>query len=230
MSAINEQLVRDTIAKVLDEMATNNETLVTNEKVHPNFSHDSQGCIPIGVSARHVHLSREHFYALFGLGCELTHHKSLMGGQFAAAETVMLVGSNTGTLLKARVLGPFRQSTQVEVSLTDSRNMGLLAPLRDSGDVEGSSPITIIGPKGAVALKEGCIIARRHIHMPPASAADFGVNDNSLVQVRIDGPRGGILSQVLVRVDTSFSLEMHIDTDEANALGVESTGSGVICA
>jgi len=239
MPAINEQLVRDTIAKILAEMAvsdkiaasqmlaTNKKTLPNNGSGYSNFPDGSKGgsnsSIPIGVSARHIHLCREHFYTLYGIGSELTHHKSLMGGQFAAAETVMLVGNNANTLLKARVLGPFRKATQVEVSLTDSRNLGLLVPLRDSGDVCGSAPITIIGPKGVVVLKEGCIVARRHIHMPPASAAAFGVKDNSLVQVHIDGPRGGILSDVLVRIDASFSLEMHIDTDEANALGVGAT-------
>jgi len=157
---------------------------------------------------------------LFGAGSQLTFHKELMGGQFAAAEAVTIVGKNPGEILKARVLGPLRTITQVEVSATDARALGISAPLRDSGDTGGSASITLIGPKGAVYLEEGCIVARRHIHMSPADAIAFGVKDKDIVNVSIDGPRGGLLSNVLVRVDASFTLEMHIDTDEANALGI----------
>jgi len=176
--------------------------------------------IPIGVSARHIHLCRKHMDILFGTGRELTFHKELMGGQFAAGETVMLVGKHSGTILKARVLGPLRDATQAEVSATDARALGIAAPLRDSGDIAGSAGITLIGPSGAVYLEEGCIVARRHIHMSPADANAFGVKDKDIVNVQTDGLRGGVLSNVLVRVDKSFTLEMHIDTDEANAFDI----------
>ena len=181
---------------------------------------DNQKTIPVGVSARHVHLCRENMDILFGKGSELTFHKELMGGQYAAQESVIIVGRNPNASLKARVLGPLRSKTQVEVSLTDSRALGILAPLRDSGDINGSESITLIGPNGAVYLKHGCIAARRHIHMSPADALQFGVKDADIMKVQIDGPRGGIFDNVLIRVDKTFTLEMHIDTDETNALGV----------
>ena len=201
---MDEALIRSITTKVLQELGS------------------APADIPIGVSARHVHLSKEHMEALFGVGHMLTPHKELMGGQFAAAETISLVGRNPSAILKARVLGPLRAATQVEISLTDSRALGLSAPLRDSGNILGSQAITLIGPCGTVYLKEGCIVARRHIHMSPADAARYGVKDNDVVKVEIDGPRGGIFSEVLVRVDASFTLEMHIDTDEANAFGITS--------
>jgi len=201
---MDEALIRSITAKVLQGL--------TSISSH----------IPIGVSARHVHLSKEHMEVLFGAGHMLTPHKGLMGGQFAAAETVSLVGRNPSAILKARVLGPLRAATQVEISLTDSRALGLSAPLRDSGNIAGSEAITLVGPFGTVYLKDGCIVARRHIHMPPADAARYGVKENDIVKVEIDGQRGGIFSEVLVRVDASFTLEMHIDTDEANAFGITS--------
>jgi len=202
-----EQLIRNTTIKVLQEMASLANTQQDNS-------------IPIGVSARHVHLCQQHLETLFGKGHKLTFHKELMGGQYAAAETITLVGKNT-TALKARILGPLRNQTQVEISQTDNRNLGLKAPLRDSGNLTGSEAITLVGPKGAVYVTQCCIIARRHIHMPPATAHRLGLADNDIVKTEIQTPKGGILDQVLVRVDPTFTLEMHIDTDEANALGVE---------
>ena len=200
---MDEKLIRDVTNKILREMEQLQE---------------SKG-IPIGVSARHVHLCRQDLDTLFGAGHELTFHKELMGGQFAAEETVTLVGRNQ-TALKARVLGPLRSTTQVEISITDSRSIGVAAPLRDSGDITGSEAITIVGSKGAVHLDNGCILARRHIHMSPADASRLGVNDGDIVSAEIQSPRGGSFGEVLVRVDASFTLEMHIDTDEANAFGV----------
>jgi len=200
---MDEQLIRSITQRVLQEMSS------------------SKG-IPIGVSARHVHLCREDLDILFGTNYELTFHKELMGGQFAATETVLLEGNNSPTL-KARILGPLRSKSQVEVSITDSRTLGISPPLRDSGDIDDSEKITIIGPKGYINLRAGCIIARRHIHMSPHDAVRFGVDDNSVVNITINGARGGTLHEVLVRVDPSFTLEMHIDTDEANAFGISGT-------
>jgi len=209
---MEEQLIRRITEKVLQEMASS---------TNPNT-------IPIGISARHVHLCKEHLETLFGSGHNLTPQKELMGGQYAAAETVSLVGRNPTAIFKARVLGPLRPATQIEISATDSRALGLSAPLRDSGNTAGSEAITLIGPKGAVHLNEGCIIARRHIHMPPADAIHHSLKDKDIVNVEIPGPRGGIMTEVLVRVDPSFTQEMHIDTDEANALGITSDTHAII--
>lgn len=127
----------------------------------------------------------------------------------------------TTTIENVRVLGPLRKATQVEVSATDTVRLGVAAPVRLSGDLAGSAPIIIVGPKGAVSLKEGCIVAQRHIHMSPDDARRFGVHDGQVVSVQAPSSRGGLLENVPVRVDPSFTLEMHIDTDEANALGIK---------
>ena len=186
------------------------------------------GVVPVGVSARHVHLTQAHVEALFGAGHVLTPKKELMGGQFAAEEMVTVVGVKLRAVENVRVLGPVRAQSQVEVSATDAVRLGVNPPVRDSGKLGGSSPVGIFGPKGAVYLEEGCIIAKRHIHMPPAEAAAFGVADGDAVEVRFDTGRAGILSEVLVRVDESFTLEMHLDTDEANGLGIRSGDTGRI--
>lgn len=180
----------------------------------------SEDKIPIGISARHVHLTKEHVEALFGKGYQLTKKKDLMGGQYAANECVTLVGTKLRAIENVRILGPERSRSQVEVARTDAIRLGLNPPVRESGKLDGSAPIAIVGPKGAVYLQEGCIIAQRHIHMSPADAKKFGVRDRQLVKVQFESGRGGIFDEVLIRVDDSFSLEMHIDTDEANGLGV----------
>ncbi len=182
--------------------------------------------VPIGVSARHVHLTQEHVEVLFGTGYQLTKKKELMGGQFASNEVVTLVGVKLRAIENVRILGPVRSKSQVEISATDSIKLGVKAPIRESGNVEGSSPIAIVGPKGALYLNEGCIIAKRHIHMSPADANEAGVKDGQIVSVKADNERGTIFNHVQVRVDDSFTLEMHIDTDEANAARI-ATGDTV---
>ncbi len=178
--------------------------------------------VPVGVSARHLHVTREHLDILFGKGHQLHVKKELMGGQFAAEERVTIVGMNLRVIENVRILGPERSATQVEVSKTDARQLGLNAPIRESGDIEGSMPITIVGPAGAVRLEQGCIVAQRHIHMTPEDAKRLGVKDKQIVSVKTqDGTRKGILSNVLVRVHDTYRLEMHIDTDEANAFGIQ---------
>ena len=173
--------------------------------------------VPIGVSARHVHLTQEHVEVLFGEGYHLTKKKALMGGQFAANEMVTLVGLKLRAIENVRVLGPVRKASQVEISATDAVKLGIKAPVRESGKIAGSAPIAIVGPKGALYLKEGCIIAMRHIHMSPADALAAGVHDGDIVSVKADNERGTVFNHVKIRVDESFTLEMHIDTDEANA-------------
>ncbi|MCD8346492.1 MAG: phosphate propanoyltransferase [Lachnospiraceae bacterium] len=173
--------------------------------------------VPVGVSARHVHLTQEHVEALFGSGYQLTKRKELMGGQFASNETVTIVGLKLRAIENVRVLGPVRKASQVEVSATDAIRLGMKVPVRESGDIKGSAPIAIVGPKGAIYLNEGCIVAMRHIHMSPADAQAAGVRDGDFVSVKADNERGTTFDHVKIRVDESFTLEMHIDTDEANA-------------
>lgn len=176
--------------------------------------------VSVGVSARHVHLSKEHLEILFGKGYKLTAKKFLMGNQFAAEETVTVVGSKLRGIEKVRVLGPLRDSTQVEISSTDSIFLGVKAPVRLSGDINESAAITIVGPKGTVRIEDGCIVAKRHIHMNSRDSEELGIGEG-IVSVRIAGERAGILENVDVRVRDDFHFEMHIDTDEANALGIK---------
>lgn len=173
--------------------------------------------IPVGVSNRHIHLSAGHVETLFGSGYTLTRHKDLKQvGEFAAQETVTLVGPK-GIMRGVRVLGPARAFTQLEIARTDGFSLGVIPPLRDSGNIQGSPGIVIVGPKGAVTLTEGVICAARHIHMQAEDARRLKVADGDRVTVKVSGPRGGTFDQVLVRVKPDFRLEFHIDTDEANA-------------
>ncbi|ABX41561.1 phosphate propanoyltransferase [Lachnoclostridium phytofermentans] len=173
--------------------------------------------VPVGVSARHLHLTQDHVEQLFGKGYELTKKKDLMGGQFAANETVTIVGLKLRAIENVRILGPVRKASQVEVSATDAIKLGVKIPIRESGNIKGSAPIAVVGPKGAIYLDEGCIIAKRHIHMSPTDASTAGVKDGDIVSVKVDDERETVFHQVQIRVDSSFTLEMHIDTDEANA-------------
>ena len=196
------------VTQVLQSLAVEPEAMAVTEG------------IPVGISNRHIHLSAEHMEILFGCGSQLTRQKDLKQvGEFAAAETVTLVGPK-GVIRNVRVLGPIRGTTQVEISRTDGFALGVKAPVRDSGDIEGSAGITLAGPCGAVTLEKGVICAARHIHMHNDDARRFGVKDGERVIVEVDGPRGADLKHVLVRVKEDFRLEMHIDTDEANALGI----------
>ncbi|MCL2351055.1 MAG: phosphate propanoyltransferase [Firmicutes bacterium] len=184
--------------------------------------------VPIGVSARHAHLTPEHIERLFGAGHVLTPKKELMGGQYAAEECVTIVGTKLRAIENVRVLGPPRKASQVEISRTDAIRLGINPPVRDSGDLAGSSPIALVGPQGAVYLEEGCIIAKRHIHMSRPDAERFGVRDGDTVKVGFRTGRAGVLDDVGIRVDDSFSLEMHIDADEANSLGISDKTDGTV--
>ena len=201
-------------------MDTNNIEQITRlviDAINRNEDKNSGFLVPIGVSARHIHLTQEHVEALFGPGYHLTKKKDLMGGQFASNETCTIVGLKLRAIENVRILGPVRKASQVEVSATDAIRLGMKVPVRESGNVKGSAPIAIIGPKGALYLKEGCIVAMRHIHMSPKDALAAGVKDGDIVSVKADNDRGTIFNHVKIRVDESFTLEMHIDTDEANA-------------
>ena len=181
------------------------------------------GEIPVGISNRHIHLSRADLETLFGAGYELTPMKDLsQPGQYACKETLTLVGPSMRAIEGVRVLGPLRKTSQVEISLTDSFQLKVKPPVRESGKTEGSAPVTIVGPKGVVALKEGCIIANRHIHMSPDEAAAFGVKDGDYVDIdATSGTRRSRWFDVQIRVHKDFRLEMHVDTDDANSAGLK---------
>lgn len=184
--------------------------------------------IPIGVSARHVHLSKQHMRILFGPQAILTKKKDLsQPGQFAANETVTIVGPK-GSIERVRILGPARTLTQVEISQTDAVKLGLSPPVRQSGDIKGSSPCTIVGPAGSVYVEEGCIIAQTHIHMSPEDAKFFQVKNNDFVKVSIKSSRSICFERVLIRVSDRYRLEMHIDTDEANAALIKTGDEGIL--
>jgi len=172
----------------------------------------------VETSARHVHLTQEHLEILFGNGYELTKKKSLsQPGQYACEERVTVVGSK-GEFKGISILGPVRKATQIELSATDARSIGIAAPLRESGDVAGSGACKIVGPAGEIEITEGVIVAKRHIHATPAEAEKLGVKDGEVVSVKIDTDgRSLIFGDVVVRVNDNYALAMHIDTDESNA-------------
>lgn len=172
----------------------------------------------IETSARHVHLTAEHIEALFGAGATLTHKKDLsQPGQFACEERVTLVGPKK-SIPNVIILGPARPATQVEVSFTDARTLGVSAPVRESGDIAGSAGCKIVGPAGEIEISEGVIVAKRHIHMTPEDAQAFGVTDKQIVKVKVENnDRTTVFGDVVVRVSPKFKLAMHVDTDEANA-------------
>lgn len=174
--------------------------------------------ILVETSARHVHLTEEHIEALFGKGATLTFKKELsQPGQFACEERVSIEGPK-GTIKNVIILGPARKASQVEVSLTDARALGVTAPVRESGDIAGSAGCKLIGPAGEVELTEGVIAAKRHIHATVEYAKNAGINDKEIVKVKVvSNGRSLIFDDVVVRVSDSFAPAMHIDTDEANA-------------
>ena len=176
--------------------------------------------LPVGLSNRHIHLSKEDWEVLFGQGHELTVFKDLsQPGQYACDEKVDLVGPK-GTIKGVRVLGPVRPSTQVEISLADGFALGVKPPIKESGDIKGTPGIKLVGPKGEVEIKEGVIAAARHIHMSLEDAKNFGVSDKDIVKVKTFGERAVVFENVLVRASEKFALEMHLDVEEGNAAGL----------
>ncbi|HNV68560.1 MAG TPA: phosphate propanoyltransferase [Candidatus Ozemobacteraceae bacterium] len=204
---IDETKVKQIVAEVLKQ-------LDLQTRVKP-------GTVPVGISNRHCHVSQADLETLFGAGYQLKNMKNLsQPGQFAAEECVTLVGRK-GTLEKVRILGPCRGGTQVEISWTDSYALGVPAVVRDSGDTKSTPGAILLGPKGHVVLKEGVIVASRHIHMHTKDAEKMGLKDNDRVSVKTPGPRSIIFNNVLIRVSEKFALDFHLDTDEANAAGLK---------
>lgn len=182
---------------------------------------DNSSEIPVGISNRHLHLSQQDLNKLFGDNYQLTKLKDLsQPGQFACKETIILCGPR-GSITKVRILGPVRTQTQIEILASDTFKLGVKAPIRLSGHLEGTPGITIVGPNGSVETGCGLIIAQRHIHMLPQQANEFGIHDGDNVAIEFDGVRGGILNNVIIRAKENSGLECHIDTEEANALGVK---------
>lgn len=184
--------------------------------------------VPVGISNRHLHLSEAHIKELFGENATLTVKKDLsQPGQFAAEETVTLVGSK-GTLPGIRVLGPARKETQIELSFTDAIKLGIGVEARESGSLEGTSGVDITSGDKKVHLEKGVIAAKRHIHASEDDARKYGLKDKDIVKVMFEGPRGGVLHNVIVRVSSTYAWDFHIDTDEANALGLKNGDIGTV--
>lgn len=191
------------------------------KKLHINEEIIQSNRIPIGISNRHVHLSSEDMRVLFGHNAVLTKISDLsQPGQFASEQRLTLVGQK-GVIENVRVLGPCRNKTQVEISVSDCIRLGVQAPIRDSGDLQNSAGVTLVGPIGSITLREGVIIAARHVHMDLSDAEQFRVKDGDRINVKVPGPRGLVFYEVLVRANDKFRLEMHIDIDEANAASLK---------
>lgn len=184
--------------------------------------------VTIGLSNKHLHLSQADLEKLFGKGHELTPTKTLVQpGQFACEEKVDIVGPK-GTLKGVRVLGPVRPETQVEISLTDARTIGVNAPVRESGKLDGTPGIKLIGPAGEVETEKGLIAALRHVHLSPTQAKEAGVKDKDIVSIKVVGERGVVFNNVLVRSGDGHEAEIHLDTDEGNAAGLKNGDLGEI--
>ena len=184
----------------------------------------------IETSARHVHVSREHLDILFGEGYELTSKKALsQPGQYACEERVAVIGPK-GSFPAVSILGPVRPATQLEISASDARSLGIAAPIRESGDTAGSGACKLVGPKGEVEIAEGVIVAKRHIHATPEDGEKYGIKDKEIVNVKVESDgRSLVFGDVVVRINPNFSLAMHIDTDEANAASCTPGMMGEIC-
>lgn len=209
----NEQIIEAAVKKVIEQLASDKKN----------------DCVKIGVSQRHVHLSQEDLETLFGKGFELTKAKTLMGREYASEQFVTLVGPSLRAIEKVRVLGPVRKNTQVEISRTDTFVLKVSPPVRPSGDIAGSEKIVIVGPKGCVYLKEGVIIANRHIHLTPEYANEHGISDNDYVDVLVESEEKPTkFYDVQVRVRDDFNVEMHIDTDDANSAGIKNGDKVII--
>ncbi len=179
--------------------------------------------IPAGVSVKHCHLTKEHFKILFGAAAEPKRVKDIKQPGFFAAEEMIDVKGPKGVLKKIRLVAPYRDHTQIELAATDALAIGLKPPVRESGDVKGSSGATLIGPMGQVEIKEGVIIAQRHLHFSPSEAQALGIASGEIVRVRAGagGGRSVVFEDVVVRVGPKYSLEFHVDTDEANTAGIK---------
>lgn len=220
---MNEELVKYVTEKVLAELSkaitTTSNSSTDAKPILPSGRQVSE--IPVGISGRHIHLSREHLDFLFGQGYQLTKTRDLpQPGEFVAEETVTLVGPRLRALEKVRILGDLRPFSQVEISRTEAHTLGMKAEVRKSGNLTGTPGATVVGPQGTIVLTEGVIIANRHIHMNYADAERFGVRDGDEVDVRVISSKPTILGQVQIRIGSQAVLYMHLDLDDANASAI----------
>jgi putative phosphotransacetylase len=216
---------KDTLEKIIRDVVRNIESAssapVKKEAPKESASSFEPTKIPVGVSVRHLHICKADLETLYGPGAELHVDRELyQKGEFASKETVSLIGPKMRLMEKVRILGPMRDRTQVEIAKTDAVYLGVDAPVRLSGDLKGSAPITIIGPKGIVQLKEGCVRAMRHVHMNPKEAEYFGFKNGDLVKVRVGGQTAVTFENVAVRVSDKVRLQIHLDTDEGNVADI----------
>lgn len=184
--------------------------------------------IPVEVSARHIHLCQKDLQTLFGLGYELKKQKDLTQSSDFACEETVKIKSHTNILENVRMIGPVREQTQVEISLTDAKKMGVSPPIRLSGDLRDSCGVILIGPKGEVELREGLIVAKRHIHCATDEAKNLGLKNGGIVSVKIEGERTVTFHNIKVRIKDNYKLCLHLDTDEGNAAGINKIGEGII--
>ena len=221
--SIDQDILNRIVKEVFMRLGSSGESAPPPQ---PNPSHDhgvasNSAKIPVGVSVRHLHIGKKDMETLFGPGAELHSFRELyQPGEFAAQETVSIAGPRMRVLEKVRILGPTRDRTQVELARTDAIFLGIDAPVRMSGDLMGSAPITIIGPKGVVELKDGCIRAMRHIHMNPKEAETFGLKSGDVVKLRVGGPSGVTFDNVVIRISDKVRLQVHLDTDEGNVADI----------
>lgn len=211
---VDEKLVEEITRRVIEHLGLQGAAPAPPPDIR-------QGFIPVGISVRHLHVSQEDLESLYGPGAELHPMRPLIQeGEFAAEETVTLVGPKMRCVGPVRILGPVRSKTQVEVALTDGVQLGVVPPVRPSGQLEGSESIIIVGPRGVLHKTDALIRANRHIHMNTADAELLGLKDNDLVKVRVQADRPLVFEGVQVRVADSYVTEMHLDTDDANAAGL----------
>jgi len=217
MSTLNIPMPREQLERVVRQVVRErfSERLLGGE---PQLSFAYLPNLVVNISARHLHISRQDLETLFGPGAELTVYRWLyQPGEFAAEQRVTLIGPRRRVIENVRILGPVREATQVEVSLTDAVALGIDAPVRPSGEIEGTPGCLVLGPKGVLELEKGVIRAARHVHMTPADAAYYGFSDGQFVKLHVDSDCATTFEKVLCRVDPKFLLEVHLDTDEGNA-------------
>jgi len=213
------------ITRISDEVAkrVKSRLSVSGSGDNPSsFNPREKLLIPVSVSGRHIHMTREVLESLFGKGHELSVYRKLsQPAEFAATEQVTVVGPSGRAIEKVRVLGPVRKYTQVELSRSDGLRLGIELPVIRSGQVSGTPGITVVGPAGTVVLSQGAICATRHVHMTEEDARTFGLRDGQIARARFTGERGLTLENVLIRVNDRFALDFHLDTDDANSAGIE---------
>jgi putative phosphotransacetylase len=213
-------LIDNITKKILQELKREKPSWESDSN-KPSETKADGNWIPVSISARHVHITREVFEQLYGKGAELTVYTELyQPGEFAAGEVLTLIGPRLKAIQDVRILGPFREYTQVELSRTDGVALGIDPPVKKSSDIRGSEPIVLVGPAGAVSLKEGAICANRHIHLNPQDAERLKVKNDDIVKVRTTGVRAITFENIQIRIGDKFLLQMHLDTDDANAAGI----------